>query len=199
MLDLYLWSLSFTKCKPPWTHIHFGGWNYSTKSLTQCWCLWRGQGRDGAFFQVQPFIFQVHLLPHNCFPIVAVAGEMQAAKFGRGGRPCPICAMYAYRFRPFAGKWRVCGELVLWYSIVQSTWASSSYTTIGHASSWSIWLLCTSTRVAPLMRTVAVSCSTCTRDYCDVTAQKGEFQRQNYRKRFSAQQMRADNFQRDFV
>ena len=61
------------------------------------------QGRDGAFFQVQPFIFQAHLLPHNCLPIVAVAGEMQAAKSG-GGRPSPIHVMYAYRFRPFAGQ-----------------------------------------------------------------------------------------------
>ena len=48
-------------------------------------------------------IFQAHHL-HNCFPVVAVAGEMQTAKSGGGGRPCPICAMYAYRFRLFAGE-----------------------------------------------------------------------------------------------
>ena len=62
------------------------------------------QGRDGAFFQVHPFIFQAHLLPHNCFPVVVVAGEMQAAKTGGGGWPCPILGMYAYCFRPFAGE-----------------------------------------------------------------------------------------------
>ena len=44
--------------------------------------------------------------------VVAVTGEMQAAKSGGGGRPCPICAMYAYCFRPLADEWRVCGELV---------------------------------------------------------------------------------------
>ena len=50
------------------------------------------------------FIFQAYPLPHNCFPVVAVAGKMQAAKSGGGGRPCPISAIYAYHFRPFADE-----------------------------------------------------------------------------------------------
>ena len=149
MPDYYLLSLSLTKCKPSWARVHFFWTGLHTVNGTIPPSLWPcvdvllggEQGRDGTFFQVQPFIFQAHLLPHNCFPVVAMAGEMQDAKSGGGGRPCPIRAMYRYHFRPFAGEWRVCGELVHRYSIVPSTWAPFSYTTIRHASSWWIWLL----------------------------------------------------------